>query len=265
MKLKAIGADIEYFVLDPVAHKSIVPCPPFMGTKTEKRALFDGHVHRDNMLVEINPPPATTSDAFVDSIHGMHRALETDFRMRLSPAIVHTFKEEEFYMVPDGFDMGCQPDFNGWTMESKEPLDASVLYRTAAGHVHISWEAKRRGGNHTHDCCMWAKALDLCLGVYWANIDGELGVLRRTLYGQAGSIRIKPYGVEYRTLSNSWTWEPMDIAYVFSTIKRIGESRDSLEFYAAMAANNEESIHKAINHNDRYSQDHLINQTLTYV
>jgi hypothetical protein len=38
---------------------------------------------------------------------------------------------------------------------------------------------------------------------------------RRQLYGKAGAIRFKPYGIEYRTLSNFWLADPKLIEKVW--------------------------------------------------
>jgi hypothetical protein len=40
-------------------------------------------------------------------------------------------------------------------------------------------------------------------------------VQRRRMYGQAGSLRLKEYGIEYRTLSSLWTFDDALIDFVY--------------------------------------------------
>src|SRR3546814_1862742 len=52
------------------------------------------------------------------------------------------------------------------------------------------------------NCSDLVKQLDWYLGLWSLGKDKDK--VRRSLYGKAGACRIKPYGVEYRVLSNFW-------------------------------------------------------------
>jgi hypothetical protein len=60
--------------------------------------------------------------------------------------------------------------------------------------------------------------MDLFLGVPSTVMDK--GTLRRQLYGKAGSFRQKPYGCEYRTLSNFWIFNPDLIKWVYDQTEK---------------------------------------------
>ena len=62
-----------------------------------------------------------------------------------------------------------------------------------------------------------AKLLDSTLGSMFTLLDPD--IKRKKMYGQAGAIRFKPYGIEYRTLSNYWLSHPHYIKTVFDTAK----------------------------------------------
>jgi len=55
--------------------------------------------------------------------------------------------------------------------------------------------------------------MDLYLGV--PSVLMDKGELRKQLYGKAGAYRMKPYGVEYRTLSNFWIFSDTTIGWVW--------------------------------------------------
>src|SRR5699024_2897559 len=83
-------------------------------------------------------------------------------------------------------------------------------FRTGAGHVHVGMDGLR--------------SVKVTMGLV-RSLDGYLGLSsllwdddkeRRELYGKAGAYRKKPYGVEYRTLSNAWLNSPELIKRVFN-------------------------------------------------
>jgi len=92
---------------------------------------------------------------------------------------------------------GCSPDFNAYTeMENEKPDGESTNLRSAGFHIHIGYD-----NNDIDTSVQLVKYLDLYLGVP-AVID-DPDKKRRSLYGKAGSFRLTPYGVEYRSLSSA--------------------------------------------------------------
>ena len=94
------------------------------------------------------------------------------------------------------------------------------------------------------------KAMDLFLGVPSVLMDN--GIDRKKLYGKAGAFRSKPYGVEYRTLSNFWIFKPELIDWVWRNCERALGNLGA----AAQASHVEECI----NNNDAKLAQALINE-----
>jgi hypothetical protein len=67
-------------------------------------------------------------------------------------------------------------------------------------------------------CITLVKQLDAYLGI--PSLEWDKDTLRRRLYGKAGAFRPKPYGVEYRTLSNAWLKNEMLVRYVYRQTMR---------------------------------------------
>ena len=69
---------------------------------------------------------------------------------------------------------------------------------------------------------MMVKQLDRSLAL--ASILWDDDTQRRTMYGQLGCFRPKPYGVEYRVLSNAWVKDERLAAWVFNAAKKAVEA-----------------------------------------
>lgn len=167
-------------------------------------------LQEDNVALEFGIPPAASSAEFVRNIRTAMlagiRALPGERFSRLSCTI---FPKEEMNH-PSAFVFGCEPDYNAWTQqENPRPEPKHVYMRSAGGHVHI--ETKLDKENVIRAC-------DLFLGV--PSVLMDTGVERRALYGKAGAFRPKPYGVEYRTLSNFWIFKPRLIDWVWRNTER---------------------------------------------
>ena len=129
---------------------------------------------------------------------------------------------------------GCEPDHNAWTgKENSKPRPPHRFMRSAGGHVHVETQK---------DPSTVIKAMDLFLGVPSVLMDE--GEDRKKLYGSAGAHRIKPYGVEYRTLSNFWIFEDRLIKWVWDNTERALACDIDLSSCS-------KDIIKAINKNDK--------------
>ena len=161
------------------------------------------------MAAEFNIDPASTFEEFdlniTTVLAQLTKMLPKGYTLDFSPSV--EFPEDVFAAAPDiAKELGCTPDFDAWTGDSNPPPDTSgtPFLRTASGHLHIGWTAGMAMDNIQHliNCQDLVKQLDWYLGAW--SITEDADPTRRLLYGKAGAMRYKPYGVEYRVLSNFW-------------------------------------------------------------
>lgn len=88
--------------------------------------------------------------------------------------------------------------------------------------------------------------LDLFLGVPSILLDKDTE--RRKMYGKAGAFRSKPYGVEYRVLSNFWIANEELVTWCFNNVKA---AIDFIDSGKEIDANDYDKIVAAINKSDK--------------
>lgn len=201
--MNTIGADPELFLQDKTG-KFISAVGKFGGTKEAPRPLIGNMpgymVQEDNVAVEFNIPPLLIwygSKQFAESIQIAMNAIEAEAHaLKLKVVVVASAEFTPDQLVePAARRFGCDPDFNVWSLKVNPPPRAkNKALRSAGGHVHI--------GGHVPDKVGLGRACDLFLGCPSILFDKDRN--RRLLYGKAGAMRDKPYGIEYRTLSNFW-------------------------------------------------------------
>jgi hypothetical protein len=200
------GADPELFVLNPdgefVSAEGLIP-----GTKDKPYKVEGGAVQVDGVAAEFNIDPVTTFNDFKKNIHVVRKQLDAMLPKGYTTVPVPTakFTENQWAKVPPQSKvLGCSPDFNAWTKKVNPSPRGEEGVRHAGGHIHIGWTngATLADESYSNACVDLVRQLDWYLAGWSLFHDG--GVERRTAYGKAGSMRFKPYGVEYRTLSNFW-------------------------------------------------------------
>lgn len=218
-----LGCDPEIFVKEKLTGNFYSAHGLVPGNKDTPFVVPNGAVQVDGLALEFNIDPASSKEDWVDSINSVYGTLVGMLPDHLEVApgepVAH-FPVDHYIAQPhDALELGCEPDFNAYTMtENPRPNTEDKPMRTAAGHIHIGW---RTGGDndpaHFLHCCEMVKFLDALVGVPSLAYDDSSE--RRTLYGQAGAFRVKDYGLEYRVLSNKWceTTELMGLVYEQTT------------------------------------------------
>lgn len=202
------GCDPELFVVNGdgefVCADGLIP-----GTKDEPYKVDNGAVQVDGMAAEFNTDPASSFEEFDYNISSVMKQLKgflpKGHKLVAVPSAV--FSPEEWSKAPDHAKvLGCSPDYNAWTGEANPPPNDpdNPTLRTASGHIHIGWtdNVDNTDPVHVGHCNDLVKQLDYYLGGWSLQKDPD--PVRRRLYGKAGACRYKPYGVEYRVLSNFW-------------------------------------------------------------
>lgn len=219
-----VGADPELFMTKDGKFVSAHGAVP--GDKKNPFKVNKGAVQVDGMALEFNIDPAKDEKEFITNLQTVMGVLkEMVPGYELSAVPVADFDEAVMKAQPlEALELGCEPDFNAWEGGAVNPRpNGEVNFRTGAGHVHIGWgqDFDINDPNHIEACCMVAKQLDYYLGLGSLLYD-EAGVKRRVMYGAPGCYRPKPYGVEYRVLSNAWLKDEKLMAWVYrNTIKGI--------------------------------------------
>lgn len=194
-----IGSDVELFIKDlngklVLANKIVEETKENPRIVTVNNNIFK--VHKDGAAIEYSIPICHTEEEFVK----FHLEIQDYIKSILPPEYTLVFEatallEEDQMNDKDITVMGCDPDKNPYNKTQNPTPDSSLNFRAAGGHIHFGYENHKE--NINANIMRWC---DMYLGLPSVCIDPDK--LRRSLYGKAGAYRNKPYGVEYRTLSN---------------------------------------------------------------
>jgi len=110
------------------------------------------------------------------------------------------------------FRFGCAPSNSIYPIRNiKYPDGHTFTKRFAGGHIHIGFDSIEvmRKMNNPDMLEKFIKMSDILAGITGtAMAYNDRERTRRKYYGQAGTYRIQPHGIEYRTLSNFWLVAP---------------------------------------------------------
>lgn len=252
-----LGADPEVFMQD-AAEAFISAIGIVDGTKQKpaQLPLGDGFaVQQDNVAVEFNIPPADSKQQFINNIQRAMSFL-SDEVAKHGCHFVNVSATDKFdqlaLMHPLALEFGCDPDFNAWQRgrANPRPRATNTALRSCGGHVHVGYEFQGK-----QDMLRFVKYLDLLLGVPAKIMDH--GKERMQLYGKMGAHRPKPYGVEYRVLSNFWIFDEKYTGWVWDA------THDAINRFEANSIDidsEEPQITEAINNNNMDAVHSLVHR-----
>jgi hypothetical protein len=251
-----IGCDPEIFVKQGgsfVSAHGLIP-----GDKKNPHKVEKGAVQVDGMALEFNIDPAESEKQFVENVNTVLATLKAMVpQYELAPVPVADFALEYIASQPaEARELGCDPDFCAYRDGPNPRPDNQLPMRTASGHVHVGWtdfqdihtamaDAKSKAA---------AKQLDIVLGLPSMFYDED--TRRRSMYGKGGCYRRKPYGMEYRTLSNAWLLTDERKAWVFRNAKKAMEMLFAGE--ALFLKTKGYDIEAIINNSDKSQAEKLI-------
>jgi hypothetical protein len=222
----SIGADPELFAFEgdkPVSVHNLLP-----GSKHFPMKVPRGAIQVDGVAAEFNIDPCSNSRSFLKNIKHvrglMQKILNTknpNLKLVATPTAV--FSEEYFKDLPtEAKALGCEPDYNAYTREPNPKPETDKPMRTGSGHVHIGWDTvDLKAPNYIDTVCGLVKELDFVL--YRQSFAWDNDYVRQELYGKPGAFRFKPYGLEYRVLSNKWLDNDATINFIFDATKNVTE------------------------------------------
>jgi hypothetical protein len=230
-----VGTDPELFLEDETG-KVISAIDKIGGSKEEPKKLHKlgkgFAIQEDNVLLEYNLPASKSIALWLKNHTKMTEYLTKlvgDMGLKLSTKASHSMDEDQLDH-PKAWVFGCEPDFDVWALEwNKKPKCNDKNLRSAGGHIHIGYDNPTAS-----ESIKIARLCDLFIGAPLKMKDPDK--LRASLYGRAGAIRFKPYGLEYRTPSNYWSLTEQNRSTVFRAVQDIiGNRLHSYEFYIDLA------------------------------
>lgn len=199
-----IGCDPELFVSkggQVVSAHDLLP-----GTKEKPHAVHRGTIQVDGTAAEIGIDPAENKEDWCVSIEEVLQQLAAqipDFDLNIRATVEY----DPAYLAalpPKARDLGCDPDFNAYSLKINPRPAQHKSMRTGGGHIHLGWcqGADIRNMGHFEACAAMVRQMDFYLGL--PSVLWDRDEKRRQMYGKAGAFRPKSYGAEYRSLSNKW-------------------------------------------------------------
>jgi hypothetical protein len=209
--VNTIGADPELFLINMDTGESTPAYGLIGGTKEEPipiPGMEAGYMmQEDGAALEFNIPPQVSSLAFYSCISVTYRTLRrlleskrllinaNDNYIELSAKYLEDPRSKRFGCLADTC---AYHDTQNWIERTPFTPEQMGSKRYAGGHIHVGYNKDRM------PAWVAARFLDCYLGLPSIGHDNQIATGRRELYGLPGLYREKPYGIEYRTLSNQW-------------------------------------------------------------
>jgi hypothetical protein len=226
-----VGTDPEYFIQDQ--NGKFISAVGLIGAGKQNplsiEELGNGYnVHEDNVAIELNVPAAEMGSTLAERLLLAQKYVNEKYLVpngyRFSDAASAIFDADQL-QTDAAREFGCDPDFDVYDLhDNPRPSAKNKCLRSAGGHIHIGLDIADT--LEETEKIFFSRFLDIAIGVPLALCDNDRR--RMKLYGKAGAIRFKPYGIEYRTPSNWWTLQSatasivgenvINSAYVFSSL-----------------------------------------------
>jgi hypothetical protein len=278
-----LGCDPEFFFADSKSGKVIGSEKILKKSDKERCLVIDG------VQAELNPAPSFCRQLLAGSIQTCFIQLRNALKARGIDAVVKVdslvdITQAELDSLSEGCQVfGCAPSTNiyseGENKTSKIKVDAKkYLKRSAGGHIHLGNAfstylnqtqfpehgeyaeyvkiAKRIEQALKKSPDIMIAVLDIVVGNTCVLMDRSEGNKeRRANYGRAGEYRLKPYGIEYRSLSNFWLRSYQLMSFVTGlcrfAVHCVSESTPENDYVKALFdAVPRKDIVKAINENN---------------
>lgn len=249
-----LAADPEMFTKD--SNNVITSVAGMLGCdKWNKLKVSDGvNLQEDNVLVEFDIAPCDSFAGFnkllKEGIEASRKIIHP-FGFEIAEGISsHIYSEAEIASFHESvLEFGCVPDYNGLTgIPNPRPQAVNSGLRSAGGHIHFGFSGDVEVSTQTQ--AKMTIMCDMFLGLTSLLIDDDNR--RRELYGQAGSIRYKDYGIEYRSLSNFWIFEEAKRKWAYDqATKAFSAMKNEDQFFELVSILNPREVQRVINEDDK--------------
>jgi hypothetical protein len=249
-----MGADPEYFLQKD---GSYIAAPHIVkGTKDKPIIMkHGGGLQHDNVAVEVAIPYAKTCDEFImnvaNAFKDMNDYLPDDINIVVHPS---AFFPIDQLTHPAALEFGCHPDMNAWLREENIPPAgcAAETFRSCGGHAHLGWVT---GGldllKDDEGKFQVIRMCDATFGIVSTLLDNSKAAIeRRKLYGKAGCMRATDYGVEYRSMSNYWTKNPLLVGLMWHIAEDTLFYMDNYKYKDLLKHMGHDDIQSIINEGD---------------
>lgn len=204
-----IGSDPEFVLFDPKTSLHVEAAAYFTASKDVPEKVNDTVSYLvDNVNLELNIKPAANSKEWFDSNRiamDVLNDLVAPKKILWKAQQVSSFHPQHLTKL-ESMVFGCEPDFNVWSNKvqilGNPPWPG---FRSAGGHIHVGIRKKL----NRREKILLGRLIEVnTCDLISSNEDEDHAANRRSFYGKPGSIRFKPYGIEYRVPGPEWVLYP---------------------------------------------------------
>jgi len=251
----SFGSDPE-FMLVSVEGKYVSAIGKVPGTKEDMLPLGNGHfAFHDNVLAECCPLYGKDKKEVLTNFRDcFERYANVVHPFKLKPQASHTYPAEEC-LHPAAQEFGCSPEQNAYDMATVNPpvCEKGNTFRSGGGHIHLGYLKGKEYPLVDFMGRWWlTRLMDLFVGLPSVLMDNDpTSQARRKLYGGAGNMRPKDYGIEYRVLSNFWLDSPRRVSLVHDLCGWLLGFMQKDDYHQELWGEYAENVRATINDGDR--------------